>query len=350
MNDSEHPRLTKAIEDVLAAANAERGDEISERLVATLNVFADLSHDDIADSAEVAKLLAPRLQDLASPAGVGILAVWIGAIVEKGADPADTLFPLLEAFVRLSRTIPGVQEDDENIEEALAGHEETLNGMRFLGQSIVAHLSRGKGLKELLASQPGICAEIERVGLISIGADWILQILRQRSGELLVLHGMHAKGFRVAYENISNCFHLFTLLQAALEGRMPGSKKSSPRTIEAARGKITAQDAHDNAWWHYGQGTEPKAELNSLIFGEANPDSIVPIDGEQVILLWPNVMERGWDGGFFSPTLKAAPPDVQITEELSEDEVRQWRERLGLNSTRDPKATKWNWLPWKRKR
>lgn len=190
----------------------------------------------------------------------------------------------------------------------------------------------GKASKNSWPHSPASAPRSSAWDSISIGADWILEILRQRSGELLVLHGVHAKGFRVAYENISNCFHLFTLLQAALEGRMPGSKKTSPKTMEAARGKITAQDARDDAWWHYGQGTEPKAELKSMIFGEANPDSIAQIDGEQVILLWPTVMERGWDGGFFSPTLQATPPDVQITGELSGDELRQWRERLGLTS------------------
>ncbi len=347
MNDNDHTRLTQAIEDALAAANAERDPEISERLRSALNAFAQIK---ATSSAGIAKLLAPRVPDLESPVGMGLLAVWIGAAVENGADPADTLFHLVEAFMRLSRTLPDLDEDEErDLDEVLAGHEETLIGLQNLGRSIVSHLSRGKGLKQLLEAHPGACAEIERASHASIGAGWIQEILRQRSGELVVLHGIESKGFRLAYENIGNCFHLFSLLQGALENRMPGGKKTSPETLAAARGTVVSQKAHDQAWWHYGQGTNPKAELNSLIYGEASPDSIIPIDGTQVILLWPNVMERGWDGGFFSPTLKVAPPDVRVLSELSADEVSRWRERLGLAPAHGPADTKWNWLPWKKK-
>lgn len=324
-------------------ANAEHGQEMSSHLVAALNAFADLTG---ANRADIAKRLAMGLQSLASPSGIGKLAIWIGAIVEGGADPADTLDPLIEAFMRLSQTLPRISEDDEDAEEALVPHGETLVGMQYLGQSIVSHLSHGKGLKARLKSQPGICEEIDRVAPVSIGASWIQEILRQRSGELLVLHGIEAKGFQLAYENIGNCFHLFSLLQAALENRMPGSKKTSSETMDAARGKVTSQAAHDQAWWHYGQGTQPKAELKSMVFGEANPDSIATIDGKQVILLWPNVMERGWDGGFFSPSLKVAAPDVRVVAELSAEDVNRWRERLGLK----PASTGWSWLPWKKKK
>ena len=58
-----------------------------------------------------------------------------------------------------------------------------------------------------------------------------MEILRQRSGELVVLHGQEPRGFRVAYRNMSYCFHLFTLLQGALAAE---SKVLLKLNVEAA--------------------------------------------------------------------------------------------------------------------
>ena len=79
-----------------------------------------------------------------------------------------------------------------------------------------------------------------------------------------------------------------------------------------------------------------------MVFGEAGPESIVEIDGAQVLLLWPPIMQsRGWNAGFFGPLIVAAPPAVEVIEELAAEEVQRWRERLQL-----PEAKKKRW--WRR--
>ena len=167
---------------------------------------------------------------------------------------------------------------------------------------------------------------------LSTGAVWVLQLLRQRSGQLVVLNIANKKGVVVCYENISNCFHLFTLLQAALGPVMPDARTVSEHLLDIARGE-SEENGHDEAWWHYGQAYVPEPTVAASVWGELGPDSISSIDGWQVLLLWPPILpSRSWDTSFFLPILHARPPKVEVMEVLSPSDVEAWWVRLALPS------------------
>jgi hypothetical protein len=233
------------------------------------------------------------------------------------------------------RSVP--HDDHQNTQASIIPDidSDLLRGLEMLGQSAVAHLLRDEDLIISLRNNELAYQVLTVAEEWSAGAMWILEILRQRSGEMIVLHGLEEKGYRVHYHNLSNCFHFFTLLQGAFGKKMmPGGKMPAERTIAAAIGDAQTE-AHDYAWWHYGQGTSSSPTLTSMVFGEAPLDSIEMIEGKQVLLLWPPVLEsRGWDGGFFSPYLAAAPPSVRIVDELKVEKIQEWRERLKLPATR----------------
>ena len=311
-------------EAILSAANAATGSEFPPDLIDAINAIGDLPEEErFAAQAS----LIQSLPEITSPSGAGMLAVWLGAGVERGADPQPAIAPMLATLLRWSREVA------TDADGGGAGPDGDLDtGMQMLGQGMVAHLSRAPEQIAEIQKRAEVVTELERAEPHSVGVTWVLELLRQQSGELVVLHATERAGFRLAYHNLSNCFHLFTLIQGALAGKMPGSRKASEETLAVARGELD-QAASDDAWWHFGQADVPSADLSGMIFGEAGPDSIASIDGQQVLLLWPPVMgSRGWDGGFFGPILHARPPKVALLSPLAGPEVARWYTRLGLGS------------------
>lgn len=318
--------LEGAVDEVLAAANGLREATVSERMRDAFNRLAAHPEANRARS-----LLAPRLAEIASPIGAGLVTVWLGAGVEGGADP-DPLIPhLLAALKRWTSTV-ATGPEGEAIGEP---DERTLQGLEWLGQGIVAHLSRSREIARYRDDE-SLAAELDRVRSLSVGCQWVWELLSKESALLIVLEVAAGRGFRVRYENLSNCFHLFTLLQAALAPVLPGRKRVAKSLLEAAAG-MSMEDVHDAAWWHYGRGDVPEADFAAMIWGEQPPSAIPRVDGEAVMLLWPPVLkERSWDGNFFRPYLMAAPPAVTLLGELSPEEVRGWRVRLKLPEAVEP--------------
>lgn len=327
------------VDRVIIAANLHHGTDCEDDFRNALIAIGDHA------SRERARLLiAKRLSEVTSASGAGFLAVWLGAGVEGGDDPNLTGHHILDSLLHwagLVETLPGDVDSEDT--DKLQFDSEIVIGMEMLGQGLVAHVSRSQSLLHDMAKNADVVSELERVEDVSAGPMWVLELLRKRSGTLVVIHVEQRRGVRVSYQNLSNCFHLFTLLQAALSKvRMPGAKRV-PSTLLAAANGETNENCHDSAWWHYGIGTCSKADLDGSIWGEANPDSIPKIDGEQVVLLWPLIMNsRQWATGFFDPFLHASPPTVTVTSELTEAEVKQWSTRLKLPAI----AKRPWWKPW----
>lgn len=262
------------------AANRQCGPEPSPDLRRALNAFATLTK---GERQAAMTAVADMLAELTSPTGAGVLALWLGAAVEGGRDPELSCRPIVETFLRWSRTVETAPEpggDDEDFEDDPEPDEETIAGLQKLGQSLVAHLSRASGLRKWLAETGEIYREFERVEHLSYGATWVIQLLRQRSGELVVLNVAQKKGVLARYENIANCFHLFTLLQGALIGVMPDARDTPEKLLSFARGNPTNEDVgSDSAWWHFGQGNVAEPDIAASIWGEGGPDEISRIDG-----------------------------------------------------------------------
>ena len=315
--------LLDMVNDVLTAAEWQQQDSFSNELRQALSALA--MHP---ESSDARPQIAARLQHLQSPIGVGFLFVWLGAAVENGFDPEDTAIPLLETFLKWTRTVQTASEGSEAEDPPV--EKNTLIGLERMGQGLVAHLSRTPELTRRLSRDKAVTRELERVSHLSIGALWILELLRKRSGSLVVLHGSELSGFRLDYEHLSNCFHLFTLLQGALAGKMPGAQRASADVLAVAMGE-SSNAVSDTAWWHYGTCAHPQPDVMASIWGEADPALISAIDGQAVMVLWPLVMaNRSWDSGFFGPILMSMPPRVTVNSEMSVDEVQEWRARLKL--------------------
>ena len=203
-------------------------------------------------------------------------------------------------------------------------------GLSLMGRALVAHLAKADEDDFYEASHSELVAELDRISDINTGVMWLDTLLHQQSGEVIVMHGFRPVGYRVKYHNLSSCFHFFTLLQAELAGKMPGSRTPNATAVAAARGE---DDGHvvDEAWWHYGQGNIPTPDLQGMVQGEGTLDTISRIDGKHVMLVWPPEMAgRSWGAGFFRPIVESRPPSVDVVRELKDNEIDLWRRRLRL--------------------
>lgn len=317
--------VKSAVAAVIDAASAQRVEGYSDEFRDALNGLAELP---VADRGRLRDLLIQGFPTITAPIGAGLLAVWFGSGVENGAEPEPTAGVILQTMLNQTRKIVTVPEASD--EEDPPADEEVLSGIQFLGQALVAHVGRSAVLRERISRNAQIVGELERVAHLAVGATWVSELLRQKSGDVLVFHADHPQGVQVRYANLSNCFHFFTLLQASLESVMPDAQQANANVVAVARGEAF-EDVNDSAWWHFGQGTSSKATLESSVWGEGALTEIATIDGQQVVILWPPILQgRGWSGGFFGPYLQASPPSVTVTRRLPPEEVTAWREKLSL--------------------
>jgi hypothetical protein len=315
--------LKQLVGNVLAAASSQPSGPFCDALRDALNALAGSGQ-----LAEGRRAVASQLAKVTSPMGAGYLAVWLGAGVEAGIDPEPTALPILDAMLRWTRTLHATHRSPE-----------TLAGLEPLGQGLVAHLARSPSHRTYLQAREDWIAELERAEAFSPGPGWVLELLRKQSGQLVVLHLEQRRGFQMMYENLSNCFHLFTLLQAALVGKVPDARGADAKSLAVARGEAF-EAASDSACWHYGRGDLPTSDIGGSIWGEASPSQIPRIDGTQVLLLWPPILgSRSWEAGFFGPYLQAMPPSVVLTDELNSEQVDAWWAKLKLPTLE--KKSKW---------
>ncbi len=242
------PSVESLVDDVIRAADTLRELPPPESLVQALNRLAT---EDTTRTGRVR--MAARLRDVTSPAGCGFLCICLGASVEGDADPAPVTPLIIDAMLRWIATIPRPEdrpredrpgqaemqavrdrlgytlEDADSDDDPIDLPPELTNGLDWMGQGLVAHLSRDEPARQVLASRSEAVAELDRAAGHCNGATWVLELLRKRSGELVVIHVPSGRGVLAKFENISNGFHLFTLLQGALSGVIPA--RDSPMAV-----------------------------------------------------------------------------------------------------------------------
>ncbi len=367
MDVYEIQRLANAVID---AANEQTEREPELALREALGAVQEHEH-----GSNIRTLIIAELPRINAPAGAGFLAVWFGASVENGADPEHSLPAIWETFLRWCGELERIylehekqkpqsssassaaedesdadEDDDADIDADDDGDdveipEELDIGLEYLGQSIVAHLAHSESSRLELAAQADVHDLLERASGFSVGPIWVLELLRRCSGSVLVFHIESRRGFRVRYNNLSNCFHLFTLLQCALSKLQPNCRKPTEEMLRVAAGEFP-EDGSDDAWWHYGSGRSPRPDMMESIWGEGSPAAIPEVRGEAVILLWPPILQgRSWNAGFFGPPLHAAPASLTVQETLSEELVQEWWKILNLDSAPDVSVPKSN-RPW----
>lgn len=299
-----------------------------------------LSEEFVAEAGKNHLLLDAACAELPNlPAhGAAWLGVQLGVCAETHQTAARTINPLLNLFMGWLERLPqpaGAYDPDDEEASPLATtpeQDELLDAILLVAPSIIVHLAQVPMRRRALAQDQAFMQRLAQVESCSNAISWILDVLRRRSGSLIVLHPTSRKGLQVRYENVLNCFHLFSLLQCAIGRRIEGGQEPNEVTRAAARGEISGHFI-DKGWWHYGDARIARPELLASIWGENSVSEIPVINGSQVLLLWPQLpSSRSWDSSYFDVALAAFVPDVQVERELSSDEVNGWLKRLGIDS------------------
>jgi hypothetical protein len=318
---------------LLSACAAYAGGEPSEALRQLTREFIGRARGDDA----VLERAAEALKTL-PPWGAAWLAVAMGAVVERrGADAPVSARPVVDLLLSWLPQLPNAEAGEDSPTPA---QRELLEALQLLGQSVVAHLARAPDLKAELSQNLPLLDRLAMLEPYTAAAAWIRETLLRSSGSLILLHAQSGRGFRLHYRNVATCFHLFSLIQVAIGEQLPGGRKPDARIAEAARGR-SHETVQDEAWWHYGDPRSKVADLRFSIWGEALVREIPLIDGERVMLLWPQLLaSRTWDSAFFGPQLEALPPDVVVEAELSTADAAAWFEKPGIRRGRR------KWWPW----
>lgn len=276
------------------------------------------------------------------PAGAAWMAITLGTSVEEGREVTLTGPALLDYFRDLLQLFPAARDDDasEAAPGPTADQTALIRVFDEICQAVVAHLARMPERRVALAGEQSLIDRLEELAEFGWGSTWVREAILKTSGTLLALQPRSGEGVRLKYANVSNCFHLFSLMQSAVGQRITGGQVAEPKVTAAARGE-TDEAVSDVAWWHYGDPRSAEPELSTSIWGEGHVRDIPQMHGVQTVLLWPPLLKsRGWDSGFFKPHLHALPADLTVESVLSRDESRALLERLGLK-----RSSKW-WRFW----
>lgn len=324
------------LDDLLSACREYPGGEPNDRLRHATSAF-------LAIAEREPSILRSAVASLATlpPPGAGWFALTFGSAIEQGTDVEITGPVVVDVFLAWLPKVPETSPNEPTASPVTAEQVVLLEALPHLCMSVVAHLSRMPRLREALSRDLALLARLNVLSGVNYGILWVHEVLLRRSGRIVVLSPPTGAGVRITYENVANCFHLFSLLQASLGTRFPGGRAPNQLVAAAARGEAD-EAVTDRAWWHYGDPRSNTASIGASIWGEASVDDIPVVKGAQVLLLWPPLLGgRSWDSGFFGPPLDAAPPSVKVEGEMTENERRAWFLDLGLAY---PQRRKW-W-PW----
>lgn len=317
--------MSDAFEKLAMASRAWIGDAPSGAMLSATRAFQ------VAAAADESLLrdAGARLGTL-EPGAIAWIAVTFGTLVERGA-AADLTGPaVLDQLRAWLPALPAPAADEETPRPFTPEQINSLARFRYLGQAAVAHLARLPAARTAMAEDAALVARLDELRRFTPGAWWVYEALLKRSGTLVVLHPASRTGLRLAFANVSNCFHLFSLLQTAVGTRIPGGRTPDDTIARVARGK-SSETVSDVAWWHYGSPSSPTADLSASIWGEGLVREIPRVDGEQVLLLWPPILQsRGWDAGFLGPHLEALPADASVERMLTPAECEAWLSKIGI--------------------
>ncbi len=283
----------------------------------------------LAAAAENTALLSEVASSLGSyePGAAIWIAVTCGTAVERGA-PAGLTGPAI--FDLLRSWLPKLPVETSSEPEVTPEQTALLTLFRYLAQSTVTHLAHLPAHRELMGKDLVLIDRLDELRRFSYGAVWVGEALLKASGGIILLHPPSGTGVQARYTNVSNCFHLFSLLQTAIGTSIAGGRTPSAAIARVARGTGTEQ-VNDEAWWHYGIAMRGESNLATTIWGEGLARDIPSVDGVQVILAWPALLgARTWDAGFLGPHLEALPADAVVERALTIAECEAWMKRLGL--------------------
>lgn len=254
--------------------------------------------------------------DRLRPHGAAWIAIVIGSAVERGVPAASAGESIVGLFRQWVEALTSGNATKE--------HEEALPS---IGQATVAHLSRMPERRAALAADSGWMRLLEECEERSHAITWVRALLLRRAGQLFVVHADSRRVVKMQFAGVSNCFHLFSLIQTETGSRLPGGEAPDPKIAAAARGDDSVTGS-DRAWWHY-QLRGSKVAVGESAWGEAHIDTLMQKDGTYAVALWSTILSsRTWNTGFFSPTLEADPSTIEWVTELEGAEAQAWCDQL----------------------
>lgn len=322
--------MSEVFEKLAAASRNWAGDAPTGTMLSTTRAFQAAAATDDSLLREAAQSLGG-----VDPGAAAWIAVALGTLVEGGASPdlgGPAILEQLRAWLPKLR-VPG-KDEAAALPDPTPEQTTSLAQFRYLAQAAVTHLARLPAQRHVMAEDAALIDRLDDLRGFTPGAWWIWEALRKTSGTVVLLHPPSGTGLRLAYANVSNCFHLFSLLQSAVGTRIPGGRTPDETIGRVARGQ-SSDTVSDEAWWHYGNPMSPKADVAATLWGEGLVREIPRVGGEQVMLLWPPILQgRGWDAGFLGPHLEAMPADASVERMLTPDECRTWLAKLGVGRHR----------------
>jgi hypothetical protein len=299
--------------EAIGAATTEHDPKIGSRLREALEAMARYG----GDRDQLRTKIADSLPTISAAVGAGALSMWLGAEVKNGGNAAISIQPLMTTLLKWTS-------------DWTAGEPNRDEGITFVARAVVAHLVADDSVLRLYSADSELIESLEATETNSPGPAWVLQLLRQRTGSLIVIHAEQRGGVHVRYENVATNFHLFRLMQESLVGKMPG-----------APSRASSAEGFDVAWWHYGRGDVNSPRLEGSVWGEGSPDDIPLIDNARVLLLWsPILASRSWHG-FVGPVIESAPSRLTIEAQLTSVELDRWRAVLNLAEFKTARSSKW---------
>ena len=320
--------MVDVIEALAAASRPWIGDSPTGAMQGAMRAFIAAATSDDALLRAAAATLGKH-----EPGSIAFIAVAFGSLVERGASAEITGPAVFEELRSWLPRLPKRGGDDARPvptpEQAML-----LARFQFLCQSAVTHLARLPARREALSQDRALLERLDELREFSYGAWWVHEALLKTSGTLVVLHPPGATGLRLRFNNVSSCFHLFSLIQTAVGTSIPGGRTPDETIARVARGK-SSEAITDEAWWLYGSARSSTADESAAIAGESCVSEIPRVEGEPVLLLWPSVRQApSWDSGLFGPHLEAMPADASVERMLTPDETRAWLEKLGVGRQR----------------
>jgi hypothetical protein len=324
-------RFLEAVTGFETAVRAQDPDGAERTFQQLHHTLGDAGPHEVAQAAPRLAALLPEVP----PGPRGIVAVIVGACVERGADPLPCAPPL---FAELAETLAAVGEfcerwaetgggefpdpQDGEPDPALfdrVGAEETLAWFS-LPQWEMASLA--------LLNHPHVRTALD--GSLRARLLRALHAVRETTGHdmkclvyallvlddepLVVLHRPTGTGYAMRMSGIGDNFQLHTLLADVLVGggHVPGR---APSAQEAA----VCRDA---------PGQVPTTGSFNLVtpggewvWNEGTPSDIPVVDGVRLLVLDPPPYERSWPAGRFFPGMRA---DIVLERVLDATETRHW--------------------------
>lgn len=320
-----------------------------------------------------AEVALQHMSALVSQAGflpAALIAVGCGALIERGADPAIASAAILtrireslelaptfvSACQNEARDHPGVcdpadsaacvQQFGRKISQQMPEVTQAWAALEPFCTAALAVLMRLPAMRETVRNDRAFQGALAAYPLDSSALQCVRDILQVlENEEIIVLHPVLKRGYRVCIRGIGRNFELHTLLADALigdpaQGWLPG-QRPDPRVVSAAKDgpfPWPGEDAKDfpsavgkfNLWnW---QGLQPDGTLpqgfekkEHWIWNEGKPADIAMFEGVRVILLGPPPYERRWNAGRYFPGMKG---EVEVLEHLSPVLVDEWLTRI----------------------